>query len=124
MTYDPDLIDRLVREAREADMLDSFREFGDSYLIKTKRGEYGTYDVVLALERAHTMADQLGAARREVDGWRRKAEVAIKLFGETQGDVELMRPVVDAAEGYVHGPNLIGSVIDAVDAYRAAKGKT
>lgn len=66
-TYDPDLIDRLVREARNADMLDSFREFGDSYLIKTKHGEYGTYDVVLALERAHAMAYQLDAARREVD---------------------------------------------------------
>lgn len=73
--YDPEECERLVADIR----------------AEVARTPYAAHRAVVA--------DQLEAARREI---------------------ELMRQVVEAAEGYVHGPNLIGSVIDAVDAYRAA----
>jgi hypothetical protein len=62
------LADRLVAETRADDgrMLDAFNEFGDSYLIRTRHGAYGTASVVTVLKRNSDMADQLEAALSEV----------------------------------------------------------
>jgi len=76
-------------------------------------------------------AEMLSGLVAESDGWRRKAEVALKLFGETQKDVERltaerdgMRVVVEAAERYRDRPGRDASHLDliaAVDAWRARK---
>ena len=66
-TFDPTLCSRLISEAGEdAAMLKAFREFGDSQLIRTKHGTYGTCAVVKALERERDLVTQLEAAIAEV----------------------------------------------------------
>jgi hypothetical protein len=71
-------------------------------------------------------AEGLRACLEEADGWRRKAEVALKLFGETQDDVarltaerDGMAAVVEAAERWVD--NGSADLTGAVDAWRARK---
>lgn len=132
-TYDPDLIDRLVREARPGDFdvneLTSWAlDCCDDFPVTAPAAER-------VLRRLYTMADQLEAARREVAAWRRKAEVTLKLFGETQTEVRQMQPVVDDAERWrdactpadfhvTRGGEHAAALSGSVDAYRAAKGKT
>lgn len=57
----------LIAEAKsDAPMLAAFREFGDSYLIRTKHGAYGTCAVVKALERELALADGYAEALDDV----------------------------------------------------------
>ncbi len=57
----------------------------------------------------------------EVAGWRRKAEVALNLFGDTQREVDAMRPVVEAAERWKEFGPVNAGIGKALDEYRARK---
>lgn len=139
MTYDPDLIDRLVMEAREDDarMTDApwiggaDAVFIDNAPILESCTEMDHEANCLGIARTRNnlaaMADQLEAARREIE---RLVEVHAHAAGVIIDEQLLMRPVVEAAE-IVCGPDLIGTermdlvfdtLMPAIDAYRAAKG--
>lgn len=103
-TYNPAEVERLIAEAREDDarMLEAFREFGDSHLIRSKHGTaYGTYAVVAALERSAVMADHLEAARvaiENLEGMERAAN-AVRL-AESQAMLRQEREL-DAAHAEI-----------------------
>lgn len=103
--YDQELCARLAKEARAA---------ANSGLP----GGSGLYGDSLT-----AMADQLEAARREIE---RLVEVHAHAAGVITDEQLLMRPVVEAAEAWRadnNWPNF-HVLVAAIDAYRAAKGKT
>lgn len=122
--YDAELCERLEREARED--AEAFTGF-DAVAWHAACGRHHN--------NALAMADQLAAARSEIAGWRRKAEVALKLFSETQDERDAMRSVIEAAIIWRETPPVEahGSTAPwvrayrdlerAVDAYRAARDK-
>lgn len=149
--YDPDLIDRLVREAREDDATirwadQHFRESAPWPECGHDEATCPCFDnndrVRSALAKATlrvrdniaAMADQLEAARREVERWKTLAEYHC---GAQNREVE---PCEDGSCSHSYDSWPVGSVtkhareVDQcddcgwtavqVDAYRAAKGKT
>lgn len=127
--YDPELIDRLVREAREAN--DAFN---------SKQTERREPALVWCEANVHNLADQLEAARREID---RLNAQPVRLFDKLCADrmadeiavlvqrkvISSRCPAADALLDYRDPPQSPRSdrlleLETAIDAYRAAKGKT
>lgn len=111
-TYDPDLIDRLVMEARAA-------------IEKYRRDPWRMSDPVVIAESYASltlMADQLEAARREVERLRADSKVAWEQASILADGLEQACSALVADRG---ADSLRAKLRKLYrDAYRAAKGKT
>ena len=121
--YNPDECAKLVREARE-----------DDNEYRTRDGIRYTTSVMAARqrEREHRLADQLEAARAEIEHWREARRVAVEAGEILKSELDRMRPVVDAALnsygsqrggqfGQPRPTDAMLELADAIDAYRASK---